>query len=425
MNKVLIISYYFPPMGMGGVQRTLKFAKYLKDYGWESVVVTENPKKYYAVDESLLKEAVECGINIERTGKEPFNVKDIIVKAPNERVRKLKTKFSQFFFIPDSKIFWKKKALAKVDEIWNKYGGFDLIFATAPPYTDFLIGQAIKRKYKIPLVIDYRDLWVDNKVLNSYPTYYHKMSNIRLEKKVLSEANKIITTNRKTKELIITRYGNVEYNDVKIIPHGFDQEDYDKAVKEELPVTDKMRFLYSGSFYCYNPRPYFDAIKFLYDKYPELEDKIEFCFLGQFTPEYVKYCQHIKIYDKITVKGYVDHFDCVKYIVSSDVLVLLKSTGENEIAAMVGKVGEYIGSRKNILALIPDGLTQKTLQGYEAIKFENSEEPRDIAKSIYEYYLLYKENKMPAASEDFIAPYNRKTMTDDLATEFNYLLDIE
>ena len=65
-------------MGMGGVQRTLKFAKYLKDYGWESVVVTDNPKKYYAVDESLLKEAIDCGISIERTGKEPFNIKDIL-----------------------------------------------------------------------------------------------------------------------------------------------------------------------------------------------------------------------------------------------------------------------------------------------------------------------------------------------------------
>jgi len=184
-------------MGMGGVQRTLKFAKYLKDYGWESIVITDSPKKYYAVDESLLKEAIECGIKIERTGKDVFNVKDIIVKAPNERVKKFKNKLSQLIFIPDSKIFWKKKALAKVDEIWDKYGGFDLVFATAPPYTDFLIGQAIKKKYKIPLVIDYRDLWVDNTVLNKYPTYFHKMSNVKLEKKVLAEANRIITTNRK------------------------------------------------------------------------------------------------------------------------------------------------------------------------------------------------------------------------------------
>lgn len=412
-------------MGMGGVQRTLKFAKYLKDFGWESVVVTDSPKKYYAVDESLLKEAIDSGIKIERTGKEVFNVKDIVIKAPNERVRKLKNKLSQLVFIPDSKIFWKKKALAKVDEIWEKYGGFDLVFATAPPYTDFLIGQAIKKKYKIPLVIDYRDLWVDNSVLNKYPTPFHKMSNMKLEKKVLAEANRIITTNRKTKELIITRYGNVDYNEVKIIPHGFDQEDYDKAAKQDLPVTKKMRFLYSGSFYCYNPKPYFEAIKFLFDKYPELENEIEFCFLGQFTNEYVKFCQNLKIYDKLNIKGYVDHIECVKYILSSDVLVLLKSTGENEIVAMVGKIGEYIGSRKNILALIPDGLTQKTLQAYEAVKFIDSDEPRDISNAIFDSYKLYKEKKLPDANEEFIALYNRRTMADELATELNYLLDIE
>lgn len=412
-------------MGMGGVQRTLKFAKYLKDFGWESVVITDSPKKYYAVDESMMQEAKENDIKIERTGREINDIRDIVVKAPNERVRKFRNFLSQLVFIPDSKILWKKKALAKIDEIWNKYGGFELIFATAPPYTDFLIGQAVKKKYKIPLVVDYRDLWVDNKVLNSYPTYYHKMSNVRLEKKVLSEANKVIVTNRKTKELLITRYGNVDYNDVKIFPHGYDQDDFDKASKEPLPVTGKMRFLYSGSFYCYNPKPYFDSIKFLYDKYPELEKEIEFCFLGQFTQEHIKYCQQIKIYDKINIQGYKDHIECIKYILSSNVLVLLKSKGENEIASMVGKVGEYIGSRKNILALIPDGLTQKTLSEYGAVKFEGSEDPRDISGAIYDYYKLFKENKLPSAEEDFVKQFNRRDMTDELATEFNYLLDIE
>jgi len=412
-------------MGMGGVQRTLKFAKYLKEFGWESVVITDSPKKYYAVDESLLKEAIDSGIKIERTGKDITNVKDIIVKAPKESLRKLKNKVSQFFFIPDSKIGWKNKAFSKINEVWDKYGGFNLVFATAPPYTDFLIGQQVKRKYKIPLVIDYRDLWVDNNVHNSYPTYYHKMSNIKLEKKVLSEANKIITTNRKTKELIITRYGNVDYNDIIIIPHGFDQEDFDTASKEKLPVTDKMRFLYSGSFYCYNPKPYFEAIKHLFDKYPELEKEIEFCFLGQFTEDYVKYCQNLKIHDKLNIKRYVEHTECIKYLLSSDVLVLLKSRGENEISSMVGKVGEYIGSRKNILALLPDGLTQKTLMGYEAVKFVNDEDPKEISKAIYDFYKLKKQNGMPSASEEFISSYNRKTMTEELSTEFNYLLDIE
>ena len=88
-------------MGMGGVQRTLKFAKYLKDFGWESVVITDSPKKYYAVDESLMKEAIENDIKIERTGREIKDIKDIVVKAPNERVRKFRNFLSQLVFIPD------------------------------------------------------------------------------------------------------------------------------------------------------------------------------------------------------------------------------------------------------------------------------------------------------------------------------------
>jgi len=166
---------------MGGVQRTLKFAKYLPEFNWQPVVITDSPKKYFAVDKSLLKEAVDSGIIIERTGKGDFNPDKIIVKAPNENFRKTASKISQFFLIPDSKKFWKKKALKKIDEVWKKYGGFDIIYSTAPPYTDHLIGVAVKNKYNVPLITDYRDAWVDSPVLNHYPTPYHKLANIRLE----------------------------------------------------------------------------------------------------------------------------------------------------------------------------------------------------------------------------------------------------
>jgi len=100
-------------MGMGGVQRTLKFAKYLREFGWDPVVLTDSPKKYFAVDESLLNEAIECGIKIERTGEEITDISKIQIKTPNEKMRKLRSKASQFFFIPDSKKFWLKKAAKK------------------------------------------------------------------------------------------------------------------------------------------------------------------------------------------------------------------------------------------------------------------------------------------------------------------------
>ncbi len=412
-------------MGMGGVQRTLKFAKYLRRNNWQPIVLTINPKKYFAFDESLLEEALNNDIIIERTGKEKKDKIKLVTRVPKERFRKLRSIISQFIFIPDSKILWKRKALKKIDDIWEKYGGFKLVYATAPPYTDFLIGQRVKKKYKIPLVIDYRDAWVDSKVLNFYPTPLHKFLNERMERKAVKDANLVLTTNRRVKEMIISRYGNIEYNDVKIFPHGFDSEDFEQIKNKKLPLTNKFRITYSGSFYTRNPRFYFDSIKYLFNKYPTLSNEIEFLFLGLFSKDLVKYTKSIGILDNLNIAGYVDHFECLKYLKASDVLFLLISRGENEDAAMPGKVGEYIGTRKNIIACIPEGVTKKMLEKYNAIKFVKEENPELIAQAIYEYYLLWKDNKLPIANEEMIALYDRKNMSAELVREINYLIDIE
>ncbi len=412
-------------MGMGGVQRTLKFAKYLLNYDWQPIVLTINPKKYFAIDEYLLDEALKSGIIIERTGNDELNLSKIVTRVPKERFRKLRSRIAQMFFIPDTKIFWKRKALKKIDAIWEKYNGFNLVFATAPPYTDFLIGQEVKRKYKIPLVIDYRDAWVDSPVLNFYPTPFHRKANEKLERKVIKDSNIVITTNRRVKEMIIRRYENINYNDVKIFTHGYDEEDFETAKTKKLPLTNKMRITYSGSFYTRNPKFYFNAIRNFFDKYPETRGKVEFLFLGIFTKELMSLAKHLNIQESLNLPGYVNHAECVKYLLSSDVLFLLVSRGENEDAAMPGKVGEYIGSRKNIIACVPEGVTKKLLEKYNAIKFIPDETPELISNAIYEYYKLWLKNEMPSANEEMIRLYNRKNITGELAKELNYLLDVE
>lgn len=411
-------------MGMGGVQRTLKFAKYLKEFGWDPVVLTDSPKKYFAIDESLLTEALESGIKVERTGEDIKDVSKIIIKTPNEKLRKLRSRVGQFFLIPDNKIFWKKKALKKADEIWKKYDGFNIVFATAPPYTDFIIGQEIKKKYKIPLVIDYRDAWVDSPVLNFYPTPFHKMSNMRMEKNVLKDANRIITTNRRVKELLISRYGNIDYNEVKIIPHGFDNDDFEKAGNSILPITNKMRITYSGSFYTRNPKFYLEAINKFFTKYPELKNEVEFCFIGIISKDNLALIKSFDLENSINILGYVNHLECIKYLLASDVLFLMISRGENDDAAMPGKVGEYIGSRKNIIACIPEGVTKKMLEKYDAIKFVD-EDSEEIMNAFSEYYKMYKNSSLPSANEEVVDLYDRKNLTYELSKEFNLLVDIE
>ncbi|MEW6061984.1 MAG: glycosyl transferase family 1, partial [Bacteroidota bacterium] len=141
MRNVLVIAYYFPPLGGSGVQRVLKFVKYLPQFGWQPTVLTIGPTAYYAKDESLLKEIESLNIRIIRTSSiDPNTVvhkKHDVVRMPKEGTRKLLSFISDTFFIPDNKIGWKRKAIKAASEVL-KNEKFDVIFATSPPPTDFL-----------------------------------------------------------------------------------------------------------------------------------------------------------------------------------------------------------------------------------------------------------------------------------------------
>src|SRR5512140_2226213 len=131
-RKVLVIAYYFPPMGLSGVQRTLKFVKYLPAYGWQPTVLTVTPTGYFAQDYSLLEEIHLPEVKVERVGSlDPNRLfrKKGVVKMPSERWRKVLTYISDTFFIPDNKIGWRKKALKAASKLFEAEQ-FDVIFAT-------------------------------------------------------------------------------------------------------------------------------------------------------------------------------------------------------------------------------------------------------------------------------------------------------
>ena len=161
MFKVLVIAYYFPPMGMSGVQRTLKFVKYMKKYNWEPTVVTTENVGYFAHDKTLLEEIENENIRIIRTsGNDPNSLLSRYgtIKVPGELTRKLFNRISQTMFIPDNKISWSKSAYNTVSKLLDKES-FDVIFVTAPPFSAFNIATKLKKNFSIPVLADYRDLW--------------------------------------------------------------------------------------------------------------------------------------------------------------------------------------------------------------------------------------------------------------------------
>lgn len=425
VNKVLVIAYYFPPMGLSGVQRTLKFVKYLPDYEWEPTVLTVTPTAYYALDYGMLRELNESGIRTIRTNSlDPTRLFESgkPVKMPHEKLRNFLSGISQAIFIPDNKIGWKHDAIRAGRRLLEEEE-FNVIFSTAPPYTCHLIGAALSKEFGIPLVLDFRDSWLDNP-LHFYITPFHRMIHQKLEKKVLKTSSRIITINRRIKELMLRRYRFLSYNDIAIIPQGYDPEDFRVDNILGLPFSKKMRFTYAGTFYRNRTPKYFmRALSEVLKEHPDLEKRIEAVFIGTFRKENLAMIESLGLSDVVKVFGYLDHKSTVRYLMTSDVLWMTIGNGKGEDQISTGKLYEYIGSRKPILGLVPDGVAKTTILESGAGKALKPDDVPAIKHAILEYYGLWAKKLLPKIPIEYAQNFDRVRLTGELARELAFQLD--
>jgi glycosyltransferase involved in cell wall biosynthesis len=419
-RKVLVIAYYFPPMGLSGVQRTLKFVKYLPDFGWQPTVLTVTPTGYFAQDQSLLDEISSRDVLIERVGSlDPNRLfkKKGVVKMPSERWRKILTYLSDTFFIPDNKIGWKKKAVDTASKLFEQHH-YDVIFATAPPFTGFLIGKELSKKFHKPLVIDYRDSWLDYPT-KYYPTPFHRWRNYKLEKSVLRAASRIITTNRRVKELILKRYKYLEYNDIAILSQGYDPADFQNTTRQSSP-RERMRITHAGVFYGDRTPVYFlQALKKVFAQQPSLVNDIEASFVGTFQDEYAGKIKEMGLEKNVTVSGYLEHKACVQHLLDSDVLWLML----NNDTQSPGKLYEYFAARKPIIACVPDGFIRQTIKEAEAGIVVAPDDVDGIANAILLFYEQWKSKSLISPKEEVVLKYDRVNLTNELSKIFGFLAD--
>lgn len=409
--NVLIIAYYFPPMGLSGVQRTLKFVKYLPDFAWNPVVLTcDSNNSYYAYDESLLKD-IPLNVKIYRAA-EKKNISKIRKKSkkfPNYLTQKIGRFFLQIFKQPDTKIHWKKFALHKAEEIIRE-NDIKIIFATAPPFTDFLIAKELSQKFDIPFVVDYRDNWVDNP-FHFFPTIWHKNYNIKLEKSILNFAEKAFVTTRFAKELILKRYRFLNYDDIVILPHGFDPQDFQET-QINYKENNRIVFTHSGLFQDdRNPKFFLKAMSLFLKENNIPRESIELRFIGLMRPSHLRLFKKYNLKDISLITGYVEHQAAIEYLKTSDVLWLTL----NDNIRSPGKLYEYIGARKTILFLGPRGQMSAIVNESNAGFVAESKKVKEIKKKIEEIYKLWQKNSLPIPSEEFVNQYNRKTISSVLA----------
>ncbi len=424
MYKALILSYYYPPMGLSGVQRTLKFTKYMPQFNWQPVVITTGNVAYYAHDFNLLKEAEDSGVQIIRT--EAFDINSIIgkkiqtVNIPKEFIRKLFSNFSKIFFIPDNKKSWAKKAYLTAKELLQKEK-YDVLFVTIPPYSSFIYAAKLKKEFNIPLIVDYRDLWFDNH-FSFYLTPYHKSKNKKLEYSSLKSADKIIVINRRMKEKLLTNYPFLSFDEIVIIPHGFDPEDFNVAVEDDLKPVNKLRFTYSGIFYeNITPEYFLKAFKKISVERPDLAANIELEFIGLFRDEYKKIINELNLNEFVKIHGYVEHKEAAKKLLATDVLwMMIGNNLKNADTISTSKLFEYFGTRKPILGCVPDGAAKSALTEYGASFIASPDNIDEIKDKIIEIHSLYVNKNLPIPNEEFIQKHNRIYLTEQLVTQFQF-----
>jgi glycosyltransferase involved in cell wall biosynthesis len=347
-----------------------------------------------------------------------------VVEIPAEWKRRLFSMLSDTFFIPDNKIGWRRRAVARALAL-HRETPFDMIFATAPPFTSFLIGRKLKLKLNRPLVFDYRDPWVDYP-FKFYPTPFHKLLNIRLERKALRASSHIITTNRRVKEQILQRHRFLTYHDIDIISQGFDPADFPAPGRPGRTRTPppsegerRMRITYAGVFWEDRVPDYFlQALHDLFAEKPRLRGRIEALFVGKFRDENQKLVARLGLQDTVRVVGYLPHRECVAELCASDLLWM--TVGDD--VGSPGKVYEYIGARKPILGLVPEGYLKSTIREAGGTTVPPTDVPA-IKNAIEEFLLLHEKRQLKGPGSDVVEKYDRLALTGALAKLFESLFE--
>ncbi|HHU98384.1 MAG: glycosyltransferase [Bacteroidales bacterium] len=419
--KVLIITYYWPPSGGAGVQRWLKFTKYLPSSGWFPEVLTVDPlyAAYPFRDDSLYGE-VPVDVKVHRTKALNFfalynrdQSKIPHAGFASGKDKGFKSTVSRFirgnFFIPDPRRGWNRFAFRRASELIRSQN-ITHIITTSPPHSTQLIGLRLKRRFPgLKWVADLRDPWTDIYYYDMFrPSLPARMLDRNLEKRVLSRADRIITVGKTLASLLAAKTEAVA-GKTEILPNGFDEEDFQGIVSS---VPERFTITYVGTLSpAYPVRGFIDAVKDM-----RINGKqVALQFVGTVPEEIRALFPAGDEGDGPRFISYCEHPEAIRYMMSSSLLLLIIPDHSSNRSILTGKIFEYLATEKPILFLGPedgDAARLLTLCGYQGIF------GYDDVEGIREFILRVAEGK-PVKRSGYHLEYSRRA----LAVKLGNILD--
>lgn len=428
MNRVLIVTYYFPPSGGPGVQRVLKYTRYLPEFGWEPIVLTVENGTFPAIDESLM-EQIPLETKIFRTTIiEPYNLYRVFTgKAKNVAIdvnvikkegqkQSFLEHIAEFiratFFIPDARVGWLLTAKRKIIEIINNFG-VDVIYSSSPPYTCSLIARYGKRKRNIPWIAGFRDPWTG---FISAPKrwFIPALIDRNLEHSVFLEADLIEVAWEGIMKDALAKYADLQKEKFIHIPNGFDSADFPPV---EYKRNKIYTLTYTGSLYGRrNPESLFHALEKLIQEGKITPNDFKLQFIGRMGSEVMQMIEATNFRSSIEFIGYLPHHESLERLMKSDASLLIIDESKESEEIVPGKVYEYLGVGRPILAIGPkNGAVAKLLAKCQAGLIAHQTHIEAIANNFLSLFSNWKTNQTFKHNTEVIKHYERKEHTKKLA----------
>ncbi|UII75989.1 glycosyltransferase [Flagellimonas sp. HMM57] len=422
MRKVLVIAYYWPPAGGPGVQRWLKFVKYLRDFDIEPIVYVPKNPSYPIVDHGLANEIPEDIQVLKQPIREPYAWASLLSKRKTKTISSgiIPEKKPSFIektllwirgnlFIPDARIFWVKPSIKYLANVLEEQQ-IGTIITTGPPHSIHLIGLGLKKQVQIKWVADFRDPWTSigyhNKLrLSRSSQKKHK----DLESTVLNTADKIVVTSATTKK----EFEEITDKPIKVITNGFDDELNETELDADFTISH-VGSLLTGR----NPIVLWKVLKSLVDKDHSFQKKLKIQLVGVVGEEVMESINEYGLSPYVEQLGYLSHEMVLQVQQKSQVLLLLEIDSEETKGIIPGKLFEYLNAQRPILAIGPKGWEAgQIIEGINAGTVFLQQNEASIKNVLLKWFSDFENGELKTNSSK-IEQYHRRELTKVLA---NYI----
>ena len=430
MKKVLIITYYWIPSGGAGVQRWVKFAKYLRDFGWEPIIYTPENPEFPSIDHSFKKD-IPADIKIIKTpiwepynfyrqfsGKknEPINAGFISENKKQSWKDKLSIWIRGNFLIPDPRRFWIKPSVKFLSN-YLKENQVDAIITTGPPHSMHFIGLGIKKNFpKLTWVADFRDPWTNiDFYKNLNLSFIADKIHHRQENEIIQNADCVLVVSKGMKE----EYELLHPKKIQVISNGYDESDVQAG---EFNLDEKFSISHIGTLNAArNPKTVWKTLAEICAENPEFRADLQIQLVGKVDFSVINDINSLNLQDNLVKISYLSHSEAIAKQQSSQLLLLLINQSGNAKGILTGKFFEYLAAKRPILAIGPtDGDAAAVLNETGAGKMVDFNDKINCRKAILDFYNQFKSNSLNIQTES-VERFSRRSLTGELAKLLNTL----